>query len=93
MEIIPINGHLIVKPVKHESLLPSEKDLFEQIGEVMSICDLSNVAGTSSEVPNIGERVYFDPWQVGKYPSGEGDEEFWVVPFKHIKAIERKKDA
>jgi hypothetical protein len=40
--------------------------------------------------PRCGDEVFFDSWLSSKYPTGKGDEYFYLVPFKDIRATRRK---
>lgn len=93
--IIPVNGHLIVKPKENKTFLPTEKGTFQEIGEVVAIAeDLKNLFQgfdkKGEDAVKIGVDVYFDSWLSAKYPTGEGDEEFYLVPWKDVRAIKRK---
>lgn len=88
--IIPVNGHLIVKPKANKTFLPTEKGTFQEIGEVVLVANLVSEVNTFGEMPEIGDEVYFDSWLSAKYPTGEGDEEFYLVPWKDVRAIKRK---
>ena len=80
--IIPINGHILIKPLEHKTFLPSEKCQFDEIGIVLRIAQ--DVVGFIG----IGDKAYFDGWLSSKLPTGGEDEVFWLVPFKDVKAVE-----
>ena len=80
--IQPINEHLLIEPLKHESFVASEKSTYEEIGIVTS--NPPPVTGIQK-----GDKVYFDSWLAAKYPTGKGNEFFWLVPWKDVRAIER----
>lgn len=82
MTFLPINGHVQIRPLKHETFISSGNDQYEEIGEVISL----NFA--SIEDIQVGDRVYFDSWMAAKYPDGNGDY-YWLVEYQHIRAIER----
>lgn len=86
MDIIPINGHILIKPVVHKSILPTDKEVYEEMGEVIRLADdlKTNI--------EIGDFVFYDGWQDAKYKTGNGDEIIRLVMFKDVRAI-RKKDA
>lgn len=98
--IQPINGHILIKPLKHEGFVASSKETYEEIGEVLEF-DVS-ISGVSDANPyevrrslapvRIGDRVYFDSWLAAKYPTGTGNEFFWLVKFEDVRAIEHAKD-
>ena len=77
--IKPINSNILIDPLVHSTFLPSEKGTFEEIGIVLD--------GGDSQLEK-GTKVYFDGWTASKFPTGEGDNYFWLVPFKDIRAIE-----
>lgn len=85
-KIIPVNGHLLISPLKHESLLPTEKGQYDEVGEVVAIAgDAMNYMGIE-----IHDIVFYDSWLASKYPTGKDDEVFWLVPYKDIRAIQKK---
>jgi len=102
--ITPINGHVLIEPVKHQTYLPTEKGIYEEVGTVIGCSDElkshtkilfgkdlgdgPSFYDTEAKI-EIGDRVYFDAWLAGKYPTGKDDEFFWLVDFKDIKAVER----
>lgn len=96
MDIVPINGHLLIKPKVHETLLPTEKGTYEEIGEVIMVSE--RIQGTINfpvqlgEIPSVGDEVYFDSWLSAKYPTGKDNEFFYLVPFKDVRAIKRNEN-
>jgi hypothetical protein len=82
-KIKPINGHLVIEPLKHSTFLPTEKGMFEEVGIVLSR------PWYKFWWPKQGDRVYFDSWLAVKYPKGEGDDYFWLVSCRDIKAIQK----
>lgn len=93
--IIPVNGHLIVKPKTNKTFLPTEKGTFQEIGiveaipQVMTGSYMGVISYRNEFDVNIGDEVYFDSWLSAKYPTGEGDEEFYLVPWKDVRAIKK----
>lgn len=79
--ITPVNGHLLIEPVKHESFIASDTDKYEEIGLVVTVA-------TGIEGVKEGDKVFFDSWLAAKYPTGNGDEYFWLVPWQDVRAIE-----
>lgn len=76
----PINNHLLIEPVKHESFLASsDKDVYDEIGIVLE---------SYSPQVKVGDKVYFDSWMAAKFPTGEGDKYYWLVKLEDIRAIE-----
>ena len=101
MAIKPVNGHILIKPLEHKTFLPTEKGTFQEIGVVV---DMSEELKSHNKIAfleynftfykvdakvEIGDEVYFDSWLSAKYPTGEGDGEFYLVPFKDVRAIKR----
>jgi hypothetical protein len=92
MKLIPINSHLLIEPLVHKTFLPSERETYEEIGIVIE-CAPELILKDSPLWPQKGDRVYFDSWLAAKYPkpNSENDDEFyWLVPFKDIRAVEKK---
>jgi len=79
--IQPINGHLLIEPVKHETFVSSQRETFEEIGVVL--------ANSSPDQAPVGTRVYFDAWLAAKYPNGE-DGFYWLVKYDDIRAIDNE---
>lgn len=83
--IQPVNGHLVIEPVKHEGFMASSRETYEEIGTVISY---------DTKDPNcsavIGDKVYFDAWLAAKYhkEGGKPDEFYWLVKFEDVRAIE-----
>lgn len=78
--ITPVNSHLLIEPVSHETFIASDRQTYEEIGIVISIPD--SMSGV-----NIGDKVYFDSWMAAKYPKND-DEFYWLVPWSEVRAIE-----
>lgn len=74
----PINNHVLIEPLKHESFISSQKGNYEEIGIVLD-------AGETEL--KIGDKVYFDSWLIARYPDGKGGE-IWLVKFEDIRAYE-----
>jgi hypothetical protein len=82
--INPINGHVLIEPLKHQTYLPTEKGTYEEVGIVLKR------PWYKFWYPNEGDKVYYDSWLATKHPIGEDDSYFWLVPFKDIHAVEKK---
>jgi len=91
MTLIPINGHVQVKPIQEEGLFSRTDPKYEEKGVVvMCSNDLAGMLfrGEPTNFPfNEGDIVYFDGWLCAKY----GDEEnpIWLVKAEDIRAIDR----
>jgi hypothetical protein len=81
--IQPINGHIIIEPLKHDSFIPLDKGNYEEIGVVIDFDKEIKVSDLQK-----GVRVYFDSWLASKYPTGKGDDYFWLVKIDDVRAIE-----
>jgi len=81
----PVNNHLLIKPVKHETFVQSQRETYEEIGTVLDFDPLITHALLA-----VGCKVYFDAWLAGKYPSEVDDEFYWLVNFDDVKAIEHE---
>ncbi len=82
--IQPINGHVLIEPVKYETFISSDKTTYEEIGTVISIPIEQE---PWIHLVKVGTKVYFDGWMAAKYPKGDGGY-FWLVPYKDIRAID-----
>ena len=78
MKIQPINNHLIVEPVEHESFIASADGTFDEIGVVVEVpVELEiDTTGTTAldqkglrSAVEVGDKVYFDSWLAAKYPT------------------------
>ena len=84
----PVNNHILIEPVKHESFLAG-KDTYDEIGIVIDFADGINWIGDSTVVPLIkkGDKVFFDSWLAAKYPDGK-DGYLWLVKWEDVRATE-----
>ncbi len=87
--IHPVNGHLLIEPVKHESFVASQRETFEEIGVVLAIDpDFKQGMLLSRERwLEIGDKVYFDGWLAAKFPKND-DEWYWLVKWEDVRAVE-----
>ena len=84
--IQPLNRHLKIKPISQKSLFGNGK--YEEMGEVLGFAN-------GIEGIELGDKVFFDSWRCGKYPTGEQDENgeeifFWLVAYEDLRAIEKR---
>lgn len=85
MAIKPINGHVLIELVKHESFMASDKERYEEIGQVVALPD---------DMPERlsdrlwGKKVLFSGWLAKKFPKTGTDDVYWLVDFKDIVAYE-----
>lgn len=84
----PINKHILIEPIKHESFMFTERQTYDEVGTIVAIDEGSDFLESLDYQLNIGDKVFFDSWLASKFPK-EGTEEFyWLVPFESIKAYE-----
>ena len=81
--IQPVNNHLLIEPLKHETFMASDKDIYEEIGVVIGFPQESNFP-----IKN-GDKVFFDSWLAAKYR--EGDKTYWLVNWNDVRAIDEDK--
>ncbi len=81
--IQPINGHILISPIKHEDFVEGGSS-YDEVGEVLAL--------PNEEWPfnliKVGDKVYFDSYLVARYPSGDIDKPYWLVKFEDCRAIE-----
>lgn len=92
--IKPVNGHLLIEPLKHEDFVVSDKQTFEEIGVVVAVAEdvypvvYSNDNDFTPVRPvEVGDKVYFDSWLAAKYPKNN-EEFYWLVKWEDVRAIE-----
>ncbi len=91
--IKPVNGHLLIEPVVHDSFIATQKETYEEIGIVVDMSPSGLEEMDKYEAPNIGDKVYFDSWLAAKYPKeGSTDEYFWLVKWEDVRAIEHNEE-
>jgi len=94
--IHPINNHVLIEPVKHESFIESQKTTFDEIGIVIDADDnllgpvMTTTSGVYQDYGKLkkGVKVYFDAWLASKYPAEKDGEFYWLVDYKDIKAVD-----
>lgn len=88
--IHPINNHILIKPIQHDEFIKTEKETYEEIGEVIDF-DGSDTHGTSVESSmgriKKGCLVYFDAWLAAKYPGENKGEFYWLVKYEDVRAV------
>lgn len=88
MRVFPINSHVLIEPAKEETAFSSSQQTYEERGKVL---ELPLAHGSETSVYGgikKGDYVYFDSWVAARYKDAEGNEH-WVVPFDHIRAVEK----
>ena len=93
--ITPINSNFLIKPIPQKSLFSNGK--YEEMGEVLKVPNMIQSLHGKDRIQK-GDKVFFDSWLCGKYPSGEQDENgeeiyFWLVRYEDIKAVDKKQNA
>lgn len=80
MYIQPINNHILIEPLVHESFISLDKGVYEEVGIVIETGDVC--------VLKKGDKVFFDSWLSSKYPKND-KEFFWLVKYDDIRAVEK----
>lgn len=81
MTLVPLNGHVEIKPVEQDGIIRSVDGMYEEKGAVLSIAP--DVVGPIE----IGDYIYFDSWMSAKFYDGKG-ETHYLVPYESIRAYE-----
>lgn len=97
--IKPVNGHLLIEPLAHDTFIASEKETYQEIGMVIELPAEFNhqvyvdKQGRALTMPvvNIGDKVYFDSWLAAKYPKND-TEFYWLVKWDDVRAIEKNNE-
>ena len=89
--LTPINGHLLIEPIKHEGFMASQNDSYEEIGVVISNGELAPIG--FELIPEKGDKVFFDSFLAAKYPKESGEGYYWLVKYEDIRALIRNSDA
>lgn len=91
--ILPINGHILIEPIKHDSFTVSQQESYQEIGIVVRVDEyLEDVVENVGLIPEEGDKVYFDSWLAAKFPSGDPENPYWMVKYEDIRAIESKSE-
>lgn len=86
--IIPVNGHLVIEPVSHETFMASSQETYQEVGVVVAIDpSFVNALGQYDHFPKVGDKVFFDSWMAAKYPKND-KEYYWLVNWENVRAIE-----
>jgi co-chaperonin GroES (HSP10) len=83
--IKPVNGHLLIEPVVHDSFIATTNDKYQEIGVVVDIpLKIESIVGVKE-----GDKVFFDAWLAKRYPiEGTTDKFYWLVKWEDITAVE-----
>jgi co-chaperonin GroES (HSP10) len=82
--IKPVNGHLLIEPLKHDAFIASERDTYQEIGVVIEVA----VEFPEQFTVKKGDKVYFDSWLAAKYPKND-TEFYWLVKWEDVRAVEK----
>lgn len=85
--IKPVNGHLLIDPVKKDDFIATATDKYQEIGVVLAVSDDLGMAHETKPQISIGDQVYFDSWLSGKFPSETEGKFYWLVSAADIKAV------
>lgn len=91
MKIVPVNGHLVIEPVSHETFMASSQETYQEVGVVVSVSrNLQWVEkGEVVSTPvNVGDKVFFDSWLATKYPGDTPDSFVWLVNWENVRAVQ-----
>lgn len=86
MTLQPVNGHLLIEPIKHEAFIASQNETYQEIGIVVNT-PVNLMDAFEDERPFIGDKVYFDSWLAVKFPKND-TEYYWLVKWEDVRAIE-----
>lgn len=82
--IRPVNGHVVIEPVAHESFIASHRETYEEIGIVRAIPWPPEFAECE-----VGDKVFFDSWLAAKFPvEGNTGQFHWLVKWADVRAVE-----
>ncbi len=93
MNIRPVNGHILIEPLKHDSFISQDKGIYEEIGVVLDFDENINIDDKNGSIEigvikiQRGWKVYFDSYLAAKYPKND-TEFFWLVNWSDVRAIE-----
>lgn len=85
--IKPVNGHLLIEPIKHEQFIASQTDTYQEIGKVVDN-GLKDGGRAANDYPAVGDKVYFDSWLAAKFPGDKEGDYYWLVKWEHVRAVE-----
>lgn len=90
--IKPVNGHLLIEPLKQETFMAKEGGVYEEIGVVLDfqepLADNKGIYINTLGKLKKGYKVYFDSWLAAKYPTGKGQDFLWLVKWDDVRAVE-----
>lgn len=92
--ITPVNGHLLIEPLKNEGFISSSNETFQEIGVVVALShgershNAERISLGVADIVRVGDKVYFDAWLAAKFPKGDQGEYYWLVKWEDVRAIE-----
>lgn len=91
-KIVPINGHVLIEPVKHESFMASQKETYQEAGTVIDLDEdyIGMHKGGGKTLIERGDTVFFDAWLGKKYPRPNEEGFYWLIRISDIVAYERQ---
>lgn len=86
MKLTPVNGHILIEPVSHETFMASSQETFQEVGVVTGLPEDMFI---SVKPPvNVGDKVFFDSWLAAKYPGSTPDSFVWLVNWENVRAVQ-----
>lgn len=89
--IHPINGHILIEPIKHDSFMASYRETYQEIGTIINAADdvVNHFYSENHEMKLLGNTAYFDSWLAVKYPveGGKPDDFYWLVKWEDVRAL------
>lgn len=94
--ITPVNGHLLIEPLKNEGFISSSNETFQEIGVIVGLPEehLMDSKGIYINAPHltVGDKVYFDAWLAAKFPKDDKGEYYWLVKWEDVRAVEKHEE-
>lgn len=96
--IKPIQGNILIEPIKEETAWSTASTQYEERGKVIEIADdLKELTGLTNSgtiivkesLVKAGDIIYFDSWQAAKFKDGEG-KDIWLVHIDAVRAVEKQ---
>lgn len=86
----PVNGHLLIEPVKNDSFIAPTNNSYQEIGIVLDTAPdlLFALPGEDVQPVMKGQKVYFDSWLAAKYPKDSDGGFYWLVKWEDVRAVE-----
>lgn len=94
--IKPINGHVLIEPLKQDSFIAPTRETYQEIGTILALSEelthdyVTTNTGNFKPVLKVGDKVYFDAWLAKKYPRTDIDDFYWLVRYEDLVAYEEQ---